>query len=564
MLFINNKQDVTYRKYRFYARLGICAMLVYRLTSVDVIEGIAMMKNLPIGVQSFEDIIKSNCVYIDKTKEIYNLVKTGKVYFLSRPRRFGKSTLCSTLEAIFLGKKELFKGLWIETSDYDWKKYPVIHISWGTIYNKNAEAFERSIHLELNRIARKYAIKVSLSENNIQDHLKDLIIALYQRGPVVIIIDEYDKPILDNIVEIEKAQEIRNVLKDFYSIIKELSNFTRFIFVTGVTKFSKVSIFSGFNNLQDISMSEKAATIAGYTKKDLETYLEDRITFIAKKLKKSVDDIMDELTRYYDGYFFELHGKPVYNPFSILNCLDEGKFHSYWFASGTPTFLLDLIKKNDYDVIQTDSVNIAATDFDVCDVDRLKLSVLLFQSGYLTLKSFDSESDNYELVCPNYEVRSALTGHIFELMTTLDKSNVGDFIKEFKRAIAADDIELFCAHFKELLETIPYTVKIKSEKYYQSVLFLIMRLVGLEALAEVPTDFGRIDLTFQTKKHIYLIECKHRGTPDSAIKQMIKNEYAVPYKKSKKKIVYVGISFGLPKVMAKSKKRKVEARWKIQ
>lgn len=363
-------------------------------------------KNLPIGVQAFSSMIEGNYIYVDKTKYILNLIMTGECYFLSRPRRFGKSLLISTLYEIFSGNRGLFKSFYIDTTDYSWPEHPIIHFSFSSMNVENSESLKKDIEWNLFNHAAKYNLSIE-DAPSLQTKFSALVERLAQRGKVVILVDEYDFPLINNINKPGMAEECRKVLHDFFVVLKDLGKYLRFIFITGVSRFSKTSIFSGLNNLNDISLSEKGAELLGYTEEEIKNRFDDYLNLFAKRQKTSKKEILNTIQKWYNGYQFvedENSPKKVYNPFSVLLALENKKFMNYWAETGTPTFIAHLIKNQNFPISEIDGSEVNYLETRSYEIDKIKLIPLLWQTGYLTIKSYDQETQNYKLTFPNKEV----------------------------------------------------------------------------------------------------------------------------------------------------------------
>ncbi|MBF0297433.1 MAG: AAA family ATPase [Oligoflexia bacterium] len=369
------------------------------------------MKLLPIGIQSFEKLIEMNCLYVDKTKYLYNLIKSGTTYFLSRPRRFGKSLTVSTLEAIFLNRRELFKGLWIDQSDYVWKKYPVIKLDMSSFSKYTGNTLEEVL---IEHLLSLYPGEYKFSKL-VDIVFAKLIEALSKEGPVVILIDEYDRPILDQIKDKNKADENRELLKSFYSVMKTLDAKIKFVFLTGVTKFSKVSIFSGLNNLNDITMDEKYSGMLGYTDDELSKYFSEHISNFSAKKSISIEKLREDIRCWYNGFRFSSDKTTVYNPFSTLLLLNKNEFNNYWFETGTPNFLVELIKEKEYNLLEAEEKTVEADSFSSFTVSDISIYSLLYQTGYFTIKEYFPEDRRYRLGYPNKEIEIAFSKHIIAL-----------------------------------------------------------------------------------------------------------------------------------------------------
>ena len=515
------------------------------------------MKDLPIGIQTFEKLRKSDYIYVDKTEQIYNLAKTETPYFLSRPRRFGKSLLCSTFEVLFEGKKELFKNLWIENSNWNWQQYPIIYLDFTAIAHSTPKELEQALHETINALAVKNNIPIQASFT-LKTKFLTLVKELAQKNPVVLIIDEYDKPIIDHLTNIEVANQMRQILGNFYGTIKALDQYLKFVFITGVTKFAKISIFSELNNLNDITCDESYSTLCGYTFTEIKQNFKENINQFADKQQCSQEDIISKLTRMYNGYrFSDNPDKKVYNPFSILLSLQKNKFEDYWFQTGTPRFLIDLIKKHNYAIIDFEGVKLSSSKIKAFEIDNMDIKTLLYQTGYLTIADYDVESDNYTLSYPNHEVRTALTKHIVEALTLLPIDEYNDFIKFFRIALRNNDIEAFCKTLHQFFTKIPYTIHIEKERYVQLLFTITAKLLGFEVEVEVATNKGRIDAVIKTLKHIYIFEFKMKKSSQKAIQQIENKKYYQMYEKQGKQITLVGISFDV-------EKKNIETDWTIK
>jgi hypothetical protein len=502
------------------------------------------MKKLPIGVQSFSKLMQEKYIYVDKTQLIHQIISRGAYYFLARPRRFGKSLLVSTLEQIFAGNRELFEELAINSLPYGWKKYPVIKISFSDIPYSTAKELERGLKLYLLNIARHYKIEVS-ERISPGEMLRDIVIKLAKKSKVVILVDEYDYPILQHIHKPSVAEKMRDALKAFYSVIKGLDEHIQFAFFTGVSKFSQTSIFSGLNNLNDISLDEEYNTLLGYTHDEITTSFEDYLENAAQYNKCSVKTLLTSITQWYDGYKFtdDPAAIKLYNPFSVLLFLSKKKFANYWFATGTPTFLINLIKTVDYPVQDFERIEIAEDDLGAFDVDSLPLETILFQTGYLTISERDFESGNYILTYPNRETTTSLISHIFAAMTHKTKAYLSSTIVALNKSLDGLDFGRLHEVLTRFYAAVPYTIKIDQEKYYQTVFYLVLKMIDADIIVEEATNIGRIDAVIQTKKHIFVIEMKINDLASNALKQIKQKKYYQKYQQQKKEIILVGISF---------------------
>ena len=501
------------------------------------------MKNLPIGIQTFHEIRdkEKNYIYIDKTDLAHHLIDGGKYYFLSRPRRFGKSLFLDTLKDIFEGKKELFEGLYIYDKR-DWETtYPVIKISFGGGVTQSVEDLDKTILWLIDENQERLELECKYKDS-VKNCLLELIKKAYQKynQKVVILIDEYDKPILDNVTNKKLSKEIRDRLKNIYSVIKESDQYVKFAFLTGVSKFSKVSLFSGLNNLEDISLDARYATICGYTHNDVKVQFEERL--------KDVD--LDELKKWYNGYNFL--GEGVYNPFDILLFFSKNKIYShYWFETRSPAFLIEILKEKNYFLPNLENIYMSETDLSSFDVDDIKLETLLFQTGYLTIKEVKTRFNQrtFRLSYPNLEVRTALNERIFRYLLTdtiLQKNTMFDAI-EFK------DMKIFEKAIHQLFASLPYNSYVNNdiqnyEGYYANVIYSYLSGLGIEFIAEDVTNLGRIDVTIATPdmSQVYIIEFKVVDTKNQngkALEQIKEKKYHEKYEAKASELIIIGMEF---------------------
>ena len=498
------------------------------------------MQALPIGIQEFQKLREGNFLYIDKTEFVYKLINSASYYFLSRPRRFGKSLLLNTIKEVFLGNKHLFKGLWIEDK-IEWKKYPVIKISFSNI-GFNEKGLIKAIIDELTTIAGKH--NISLQEKTHGAAFKELIQKMSENGKVVILIDEYDKPIIDYIDNIPKADKNRGILKDFYSVIKDSDNYIRFFFVTGVSKFSKVSIFSDLNNLMDITLDENYATVTGYTQDELERYFPEYIKSVGEKYKGIFNDIMAEIKKWYNGYSWD--GKNfVYNPFSMLNFFAMRSFRDFWFSTGTPTFLMKMIQENNYTVFDLENRIVSLNALEKYEITSIALIPLLFQTGYLTIKEIDLREMTFKMDFPNKEVESSFTIYLLASLNDGHIDRADSLLIDMKFSLRENRIEKFIELVNTLFKGISYIIVDQKEKYFHSVFYLIVKLLGFTIETEVMTIDGRIDCVITTERYIYVIEFKAGQDAKSAIEQIKKKEYHKKYLAEGKPVTLIGINFDI-------------------
>ncbi len=501
------------------------------------------LKDLPIGTQTFSDIIQGNFVYVDKTKYLSELLHPEKAtYFLSRPRRFGKSLTISTLEAIFLGKRDLFKELYIDSTGYDWKIHPVIRIDMSKAGKSCGDELIEFLIEQIRVIANQYKVPFS-DDIRFSICFERLIRELSKQGKVVILIDEYDKPIIEYLTEPEKAAINREILKEFYTIIKASDEFLRFVFMTGVSKFSKVGVFSGLNNLQDLTMDTKYATMLGYTQEELETNFGAHIEALAKAEQISIPETLEKIRKWYNGYRFSETGTKVYNPFSTLLLFAQQRFTAHWFETGTPTFLVELIQKTNLSIEQTEEQALPESGFSTYEIENLDPLALLFQTGYLTIAEYNREDQRFKLGFPNHEVESSFLDHVLARFTEKRLSESQGLLYQLETSLKKSDLEVFFSILKSFFANVPYDIQLSNEKYYQSIFYMIFTLLGLHIQAEVKTNKGRIDAVIETKDKVYLFEFKLKGTAEEALQQIQTKEYAQKYKNSDKPIWGIGVEF---------------------
>jgi Predicted AAA-ATPase/PD-(D/E)XK nuclease superfamily len=500
------------------------------------------MKNLPIGIQTLPKMRERNCVYVDKTQLVHQLVTTGAYYFLSRPRRFGKSLLVSTLKELYQGNKAVFEGLWIE-NNWDWTKiHPVLHFSFDDMSYKQVGLMQ-AIEDELDRLATLHDIE--LEGTNYKSKFKELIQKLSQKqSKVVVLIDEYDKPIIDFLetATVETAKANRDILRDFYAILKNADEHLELVFITGISKFSKVSIFSHLNNLSDITIHPKYATLTGYTQEELEFYFEDHLQKCIESLNISRDELLKEMKIWYNGYSW--NGKTsVYNPFGTLNFLDVKEFRNFWFATGSPRFLIEQMRTQVLYNVENAVVNNAILD--KYDLDNLTLIPLLFQTGYLTVKSSDPMTGDFVLDYPNKEVRESMYQFLIDdLSRNQQRTHTGMTINELKNAFISRDLEQVQSIINALLADLPSETYIKqTEGLYHGLIHLIFKYLGVFVDSEVHSSQGRADAVVQTSTDVFIFEFKFNKSAQEGIDQIRKKNYAAKYKASDKMITGIGVNF---------------------
>ena len=496
------------------------------------------MKNYPLGVQTFSEIIERGMLYIDKTQEIYKLLQ-GKYYFYARPRRFGKSLMLSTIKAIYEGRRELFKGLWIENK-WEWtQKNPVLHLGFSGIGHR-ALGLEEAIDRELNLIASQN--NITITETNYTRKFKELIVNLaQQKGKVVLLIDEYDKPIIDYLgKEFEQAERNRIILKTFYSVIKNCDPYIEFLMITGISKFSKVSIFSELNNLTDITFHKRFLTLTGITQKELDYNFKEEIKELAKENGTTQKALKKEIQDWYNGYSWD--GKTyVYNPYSLLSFFDFGEFKNFWFETGTPTFLLELIGQQK--MVKLENLEVGAVTFSTYNIKELQLIPLLYQTGYLTIKERNG-NDLYILNYPNFEVRTSLLQYIIGFISHSEYSYSTPTVVHLKKAFEDKKLDHLIRLIKSIFKNIPNQIfKAKGEFYYHSLVYLVFFYLGEYIESEINTNDGRLDAVVKTDKYIYILEFKLDENGDTALQQIKDKGYAEKYYGDNREKILLGINF---------------------
>ena len=505
-----------------------------------------LLNNLPIGLQTFSEIRKNDCLYMDKTEYIYRLTSTTtKYYFFSRPRRFGKSLLTSTLKAFFAGQRELFQGLAIEKLEKEWVEYPVLHFDMSLGKHHTVEELERYLRFILEPYEKQYGI--TTSELDINNRLTRLIHEAHaQTGQqVVVLIDEYDAPLLDVVHEEENLPKLRQVMRNFYSPLKACDPHLRFVFLTGITKFSQMSIFSELNNLVNISMKPEFAAICGFTKEEILENMHDHLVRLAERQGITFDEAVNKLTETYDGYHFTWPSPDIFNPFSVLNCMSDCTFNYYWFASGTPTYLIEMMRK--FDVAPSDlQCNEAdAADFDAPTETMTSILPLLYQSGYITIKDYSPDCELYTLMIPNKEIRVGLLRSLLPHYTMGSKMLGNTVISKMFKAITKNDLETFFTLLRDFLLSIPYCENTHYEGHYQQLLYVILSLLGRYVDVEVRTNKGRIDLVMQAAGTLYLMELKVGQSAEAALQQIDLKQYPERFALSGLPIVRVGLNFDM-------------------
>ena len=505
-------------------------------------------KVYPIGIQTFERIRKEDKFYIDKTEYVYRMTHTdGTYFFLSRPRRFGKSLLVSTFQSYFEGKKELFEGLAIEKLEKEWNEYPVLHFDLSKGKHMEKEQLNRYLLDIIEKQEARFDCKSNKIDVNIR--LDDLINAVYQKTgkQVVVLIDEYDAPLLDVAHEKEKLDELRNSMRNFYSPLKGNESMLRFVFMTGITKFSQLSIFSELNNIKNVSMDEPYAGICGITKEEMLTQMSDDIDALAEHLELSREETIQELKDHYDGYHFTWPSPDVFNPYSLLNCFADGRMDDYWFGSGTPTYLINMMRK--YEFLPADlgeTIEVGKKDFDAPTETMTTIVPLLYQSGYVTIKGYDKPTKLYQLALPNQEIRVGLYGSLLPHYLTDKSAKANTTIAKMSVLVKKGNMDAAFCMMNDFLETVPYCDNTNYEGHWQQTLYIMFALLtNYCIIVEQHTAKGRIDITLETADTIYVMELKFNKSAQEALDQINDKHYTQAFALKNKEIVKVGLNFSV-------------------
>ena len=501
------------------------------------------MTKYPIGLQNFKGLREDGYAYVDKTAFVYELAQSGKYYFLSRPRRFGKSLFISTLEAYYLGKKELFKGLALEKLEKDWKVHPVFHIDLNAAKYAEPEALASAI--EYNFYLWEKVWGASKEGLSMADHFRDIIKRAYEQTgqKVVILVDEYDKPLLQAIGNKALQDDYRATLKSVYGVAKTMDEYIQLAFFTGVTKFSKVSVFSDLNNLRDITLNPNYAEICGITEEEIHAYFRDDVKQMADANQLTEEECYAQLKENYDGYHFSGKSAGMYNPFSLLNALCDKAFNDYWFETGTPTFLVETLKRNNYELENMTREEVTADllgSLDSIDTNPLPL---LYQSGYLTIKDYDPRFDTYRLGFPNGEVERGFTRFLFRYYAPIRADQSISFINNFTREVEGGLPEKFMSRLEAMFANQDYQIMGDTELYFHNVTSLVFKMLGFYTEVERHTTDGRMDMLVQTKDYIYIFEFKIDKSADEALRQIEEKQYAKPFEQDPRKLYKIGVNF---------------------
>ena len=502
------------------------------------------VRQFPVGIQSFEVLRTQGCLYVDKTALIYQLASTYSPYFLSRPRRFGKSLLLTTFKAYFEGRKDLFEGLAISGLETKWEQYPVLFL------DLNAETYDSVASLEaiLSSNIRRWEDVFGKDDRDdtLSRRFEGIIRRAYEKTGkrVVVLIDEYDKPMLSALLNEQLSKDYRIIMKAFYGVLKSSGQYLRFVFLTGVTKFAQVSVFSDLNHLVDISLKKNYVTLCGITKNELMQYFTPELNILADQQEMTFDEAVANIAKKYDGYHFAPHTEGMFNPFSVLNALNFSDFDNYWFQTGTPTYLVNLLKESDYDLrLLLDGISVQPSDFAEYRADVNNPIPMIYQSGYLTITGYDKKYNTYTLGFPNEEVRYGFLHFLMPYYTAVTNGTGSFHITNFCKEIEAGDTEAFMERLKVFFAGIPYQLNNKNEKHYQAIFYVIFTLIGQYIEAEVSSAKGRADAVVKTKDYIHVFEFKLDGTAEEALRQIDETGYLIPYQLDGRKLIKVGVEF---------------------
>ena len=500
-------------------------------------------RQYPIGIQTFEKIKSGNYLYIDKTEYVYRMTHSASNYmFLSRPRRFGKSLLTSTIHAYFEGRKDLFKGLAMERLETEWTEYPVLHFDMSTAKHVDKE----TLVLELERKLLQYEALYGRNEGDVTPNQR--LMGLIQRAceqtgrQVVVLIDEYDAPLLDVVHEEKDLPVLRNVMRNFYSPLKACDPYLRYVFLTGITKFSQLSIFSELNNIENISMDEPYAAICGITQEEMETQMSEDLDLLASRLETTREQTLERLKDNYDGYHFTWPSPDIYNPFSLLTAFSKGKIDSYWFGSGTPTYLIEMLRKFGVEPSRIGGMEAMAADFDAPTERIESITPLLYQSGYVTIKDYNKETELYTLDLPNREIRIGLLRSLLPYYVQGEGLS-NTMVAKMYGSILHDDMDGALRLLQDFLSTVPYCERTDTEGHYQQVFYIIFSLLGYYVDVEVRTPRGRVDMVMRTRTRLYVMELKLDQSADAAMRQIDLKDYPARFALCGLPVVKVAVNF---------------------
>ena len=499
---------------------------------------------MPVGIQTYEEIVNLNCLYVDKTEYVYKMINFSKYIFLSRPRRFGKSLLVSTLAAYLEGKKHLFKGTFIDGVEKDWTEYPVLRFDMSTAKHVDKESLTIELAGKLTDYEKIYGPN-DASKPNLNQRLEGLIQRAYEQTgkQVVVLIDEYDAPLLDVAHEKTQLDDLRQIMRNFYSPLKACDKYLKFVFITGITKFSQLSIFSELNNLKNISMNPEFAAVCGISEEEIETQMSDYLDNFASVQESTRQEAMTALKKQYDGYHFAWPSPDIYNPFSLLNAFQDNTLNSYWFESGTPTFLIEMMRKFNVTPSMLKPTNVMASGFDAPTENMSSIMPLLYQSGYMTIKGYNRMANIYTIDIPNNEIRIGLMESLLPNYITRDSYVGVATVAEMFMALYNDDLNEMLRLLQTYLLTIPQCDNTNYEGHYQQMLYVIFSLLGRYVDVEVRTPKGRVDMVMNSGKALYLFELKLNKSAEAAMNQINLKDYPSRFALAGLPVIKVGINF---------------------
>lgn len=501
----------------------------------------------PIGQQSFEVLRRNNYLYVDKTHYIEKIINGGQYYFLGRPRRFGKSLFLSTLKSFYEGKRELFKGLYAYTMDWNWEPYPVLYLDLNTGRYKDDGELCAVIDRQLRDWEEEYDVDVK--DTAYSQRFATLIKKAYQKTGkgVVILVDEYDKPLVNNIHDRKKFEEYRSALASLYSNFKSAAEYIELVFLTGVSRFGKLSVFSGLNNIRDISFVQDFSAICGITEEELKADFKSGIAALAEEYERSEGEEIRELKRWYDGYHFSKKSPDIYNPFSLLQVFASRDYSNYWIASGKSSLLAEQLKRTDSDLKSVMNSQCGQTALEGLDIDSISPLALLYQTGYLTIKHYDREDKLYTLGIPNLEVKQGFYEQLLPYYTSLTEDNAHVFIVQLRKEMQCGEVDAFMKRLQSLFAGFGHDLKFDEERNVQNAMLLIFSLIGINVDAEIKTSDGRIDLLVRTADYIYIMELKYNHSAEEALSQIMDKDYSLPWSIDLRKTIAVGINYSTEK-----------------
>ena len=512
------------------------------------------MVKYPIGEQSFENLREGGFIYIDKTRYIHKILDGSQYYFLGRPRRFGKSLFLSTMKCFFEGKRHLFKDLYIDTIDWDWEPYPVLYLDLNPQQYTDDETLDILIERFLKKEEEKWDIAPDVPDHS--SRFADLIDTMYKRTGkgVVILVDEYDKPLVNNIHNRQRFEIYRDKLAALYSNFKSSADYIRLVFLTGVSRFGKLSVFSGLNNIRDISFLPEYDAICGISEEELKDNFQQGINGLAQKFKRSYDEEIQKLKRHYDGYHFSEESPDMYNPFSLLQVMANRKYSNYWIESGKPRLLAEQLKRTDTDLEELIHIRCDQSALSGLDIDSIAPVALFYQTGYLTIKDYDFDDDIYTLGLPNEEVKQGFFQFLLPYYSSVKEAESRVFVVDFRKEMQEGRVDDFMKRLQSMFAGISYEMKFDEERNVQNAILILFSLIGMNVDTEVRTSDGRIDILVRTDRYVYIMELKYDSSAEEALAQIERKEYALPWAIDSREVIEIGINYS-------SEKRRIDG-WK--